>query len=161
VLSLYTWDYKKGRENKRREPILLQHVSGQEVRQNSLSLSARQGAFRCKMPAYIKAPRYRIIFFSFIALLLFVSNQFQRIRCEKWLLAFCCALAGVSIWQLMVLQGEVATAKQRVIQAAQQQVMEYLTSNLPQRTLILSFYKDLLFSLNKRKLNIFYTSQIC
>jgi elongation factor P hydroxylase len=50
------------------------------------------------------------------------------------MLAFCCALSGVSIWQLLVLQGEVADARQRVVQVAQQQVMTYLTSNLPQRT---------------------------
>jgi elongation factor P hydroxylase len=63
----------------------------------------------------------------------FVSFIILRIRCEKWLLTFCCALAGVSIWQLLVLQGEVADARQRVVQVAQQQVMTYLTSNLPQR----------------------------
>ncbi|XP_059486266.1 uncharacterized protein LOC132202936 [Neocloeon triangulifer] len=56
-----------------------------------------------------------------------------RVRCDKWLLASCCALAGFSVYQLTVLENDLSDAKDRVLKAAQFQVMTYLTSNLPQQ----------------------------
>ncbi|XP_065334932.1 protein Star-like [Cloeon dipterum] len=56
----------------------------------------------------------------------------SRVRCDKWLLAACCLLAATSVWQLTQLESDLADAKLRVLNAAQHQVMTYLTSNLPQ-----------------------------